>query len=169
MSNSPIGVGYIIKPHGIKGEVVASLDIGEKYNSMESIFVEVNQRLIPFFIQSIKPHGDRFILKFEDVNHIEEIEKLLSCSIYVSSDFFSEDDHFLSHQIVGYKIIDKKLGELGIVLSIYEKPYQSLLAFESKGKEVLVPIHEDIILNIDSKKREVEVMLPEGLLDIYIQ
>jgi len=36
-----------------------------------------------------------------------------------------------------------------------------------KGKEALIPVHEDFLLKIDKKKKQVHVELPEGLLDIY--
>ena len=58
---------------------------------------------------------------------------------------------------------------LGTILEVIEQPHQLLCRIDIEGKEVLIPLHEDTIQKIDRKARQVVVVLPEGLLDVYLQ
>ena len=49
-----------------------------------------------------------------------------------------------------------------------EQPHQLLCRIEIETKEVLIPLHEDTIIKIDQKKKQIIVDLPEGLLEIYL-
>jgi 16S rRNA processing protein RimM len=57
---------------------------------------------------------------------------------------------------------------LGSILEVIEQPHQVLCRIEYKGKEALIPLHEETILKIDRKKQQVIVELPPGLLEIYL-
>jgi 16S rRNA processing protein RimM len=60
----------------------------------------------------------------------------------------------------------KKL--LGKVIEVIEQPAQLLLSVMVNDKEVLVPINETTLDKIDHKNQKIFVILPEGLLDIYL-
>ena len=72
-------LGYIVRTHGVKGQVVAFFDVDypEDYEELESVFLQLSGKLVPFFIDAldIQPNG-RIIIKFEDVDSIVEAEKL---------------------------------------------------------------------------------------------
>ena len=70
--------------------------------------------------------------------------------------------------LLGYTLIDegKPIGKIDEVI---EQPHQVLLQIKIQGKEALIPLHEETLVNIDHKKNEVHVTLPEGLLEIYLQ
>jgi 16S rRNA processing protein RimM len=69
--------------------------------------------------------------------------------------------------LLGYEVIEE--GKvLGTILEVIEQPHQLLCKIEVKGKEALIPLHEETILKVDNKKKQVVVELPEGLLDIYL-
>ena len=63
-------IGYILKPHGLKGEVTIALtpEGPDEIGSVETIFVEQDSRLVPFFIESSSQNGDKAFIKFEDVH-----------------------------------------------------------------------------------------------------
>ena len=78
-------LGYIIKPHGLNGAVSIYLDTDfpEEYIKLESVFVNVKQKLVPFFIESIQVNGHKAIVNFEDINSLEQSEELKGCSIHL--------------------------------------------------------------------------------------
>jgi len=86
-------IGQIVKAHGIKGEVVLEMDEEhpEEFSELESVFVEINQKLVPFFIVDIQASGKRAIIKFEDIETVEETKLLLRKQVFVSSDQLSEE------------------------------------------------------------------------------
>jgi len=166
-------LGRITKAHGLKGAVQVMLEASnpDDYLDLESIFVEHKQRLVPFFIEEFSLQGqNRGIIKFEDVDNIDQAKNYMASNLYIKEDEVSEEDLDAqeSMEVIGFKIIDENLGELGVVSDYYEKVGQDLLAFEYKGQEVLIPIDESIILEIDPDTQTVRTALPEGLLDIYL-
>jgi 16S rRNA processing protein RimM len=69
--------------------------------------------------------------------------------------------------LLGYIIVDDN-KPLGPILELIEQPHQLLCRLELEGKEVLIPLHENSLEKIDHRKKEVRVILPEGLLDLYL-
>ena len=167
-------LGYIVKTHGVKGQVVAIfvVDYPEDYEELESFFLLMAGKLVPFFIERIEPQaGAKFILKFEDLNTIAEAEKLKSTTLYLPLSELPEldEDQFYFHETVGYQVIDENLGELGTVKEFYEMPNQDLMAMEYHGHEILIPVADDIILKTDKEAKKMFVKLPEGLMEVYTQ
>ena len=167
-------LGYIVKTHGVKGQVVALFDVDypEDYEELESVFLLMAGKLVPFFIERIEHQsGAKFILKFEDLNTIAEAEKLKSTTLYLPLSELPEleEDQFYFHETVGYQVIDEKLGELGTVKEFYEMPNQDLMAMEYQGHEILIPVADDIILKTDKVARKIFVKLPDGLMEVYTQ
>ncbi|MDH5366600.1 MAG: ribosome maturation factor RimM [Cyclobacteriaceae bacterium] len=164
-------LGHIIKKHGLKGEVSIHLDVDfpEDYKKMESVFVEINKQLVPFFIENFQINTNKAIVKFEDVNSIEDIKDLLGNDLYLPVESLPELDkgQFYYHEVIGYTIVDKIEGELGEITQVYEFPNQDLFGMDLKGKEMLIPINDEIVLEADHENRLVNVKLPEGLLDVY--
>ena len=166
-------LGYIVKAHGLNGEVKAlfDVDIPENYRALESVFVEINKKLIPFFIDKIQFQGGKAVIKFEDVDSIEQTDDLKGCKLFLPLDFLPTlgKNQFYYHEIIGFTIVDKTLGRLGKVTTVYTMPNQDLIAMDYKKNEVLIPIKDEIVLTINREKREVSVDLPEGLLDVYLE
>jgi len=69
--------------------------------------------------------------------------------------------------LVGYLAIDEKEGELGRITNIREMPQQHIATVDFGGRELLFPLIEDFILDIDPEEKTIEVDLPDGLVDLY--
>ena len=167
-------LGYIVKTHGTKGQVVAFFDVDypEDYEDLESVFLEQKGRLIPFFIALLEPvQKGRFIIKFEDINTIEQAETLRNTAIYLPLDELPEleEDQFYFHEVIGYQVIDQNHGPLGTVKDFYDMPQQQLMAMEYLDQEMLVPVMDEIVLRADHDAKQLHVKLPEGLLEVYTQ
>ncbi len=165
-------IGYILKPHGLKGAVNIQLDVDDptKYNKMESVIVRIGDNLIPFFISSFQLSGTKGILILEDVNSIQEAAELNSCSLFLPIERLPKlaNNQFYYHEVIGYQIVDHLQGTLGTIENIFTRGKQDLISMKYQEKEVLIPIFDNIVNRADHKKREVYVSLPEGLLEIYL-
>ncbi|WP_420149354.1 ribosome maturation factor RimM [Spirosoma sp.] len=168
-------VGHITKTHGVSGELVLFLDVDEpsEYDDLESILLEVKGELIPYFIESIAiVKGSRAIVAFEDIDTIEQAERLLNCGAFLPLDELppiTDETRFYFHEIVGYRVVDANEGELGIVQGVYAMNAQDLIAMDYQGKEVLIPINSDIVRTVDRTNSKLNVTLPDGLLAIYME
>ncbi|MFN6945535.1 MAG: ribosome maturation factor RimM [Cytophagaceae bacterium] len=166
-------LGYITKVHGLKGDIVAFLDVdySEDYIELESVFVEINQQLIPFFIEDFRIKSPKnVILKFEDTASFEQASELVGKSLFLPLTMLAdlEEGQFYYHDVIDYRVEDKKNGQLGIVKAFYEMPGQDLLAMEYQEKEILIPVNDDIILEADHEQKILFVELPDGLIDLYM-
>ncbi|MBF9255242.1 16S rRNA processing protein RimM [Pontibacter sp. 172403-2] len=167
-------LGHIVKTHGTKGQVVAFFDVDypEDYDDLESVFLEQQGRLIPFFIDSMEPQPKgRYIIRFEDIKTMEQAEALRGTSLYLPLDELPEleDDQFYFHDVIGYTVVDENHGRLGTVKEFYDLPQQQLMSMNYLDQEMLIPVMDEILLRADHEARELHVKLPEGLLEVYTQ
>ncbi|TAD97618.1 MAG: 16S rRNA processing protein RimM [Bacteroidetes bacterium] len=165
-------LGYILRTHGLKGEVVAFFDVDEPeyYEDLEAVFIEQKGKLISFPIQKVSFRPDTVVLKFKKMDKIEDVQHLKGSKLFLSLEELPElEDGFFFHEVIGYQVVDLVLGILGKVTVIYELPSQNLLAMDYKGVEVLIPMNKEIMLEVDKEKQQINVDLPEGLLEIYTE
>jgi 16S rRNA processing protein RimM len=166
-------LGYIVKTHGLKGEVGVHLDVDNptEYANLDGLLIEINGQLIPHFVERIRINVDKAIVKFEGINKIEEAEPLVRKTLYLSLDQLDElsDDQFYYHEIIGYQVVDSQKGPLGIIKTIYNQPHQDLISMEYQEKEILIPVSHEHVLKANHENRELYVNLPDGLLEIYLE
>lgn len=172
--NDCFQLGHITRTHGTRGEVVIFLDVDypEDYDELDSVFVEIKGQLVPYFIKNINVQkGSKAIVKFEDIDSIEAATPLLNCALFLPEDNLDELDEsqFYYHEIIGFKVLDEKLGALGTVTTVYTMSTQDLIAMTYQGNEVLIPVNDDIVLRVDREQKNLHVALPEGLLDVYTE
>ncbi|AQG79395.1 ribosome maturation factor RimM [Spirosoma montaniterrae] len=168
-------LGHITKTHGVSGELVLYLDVDQpnEYADLETVLLEVKGQLVPYFIESIAiVKGSRAIVAFEDVDTLEQAERLINCAAYLPLDELepiTDETRFYFHEIVGYQIVDAEAGALGIVRGVYAMNAQDLIAMDYQGREVLIPINSDIVRTVDRANQKLNVALPDGLLEIYME
>ena len=171
--NNCFQLGYIIKPHGIHGAftVLIDSDNPEYYRELESVYVEIQQELTPFFIDSIQISGNRADLKLKNIHSIEQASPLKGCALFLPLHMLPElEDHqFYYHEVVGFSVKDHIHGELGKIKTVYEANGNDLFAVDHKGTEILIPIRDEFIIDMNKKKRSILVHLPDGLLEIYLK
>lgn len=166
-------LGVIARPHGLKGEVQVFLDVdnSDEYSKLESVFVEVDKHLVPFFIESIQVISDKkAIVAFDDILSKDDADTLRGKKLFLPLDFLPQlkEGQFYYHEVIGYKVIDKNHGELGEAVTFNDGGAQVLLIMDYQDKEVLIPVSETIFLKADHEKQQILVNLPEGLLELYL-
>ncbi|MCX6291490.1 MAG: hypothetical protein NT126_06965 [Bacteroidetes bacterium] len=169
--NNLIHIGFISKPSGFKGDVICAIETGEAedYLDLEFLFIELEGKPVPFFAEEKKIRSDSMIVKLEDVNAESEAKKLSGKKIFVEKTGTpTATDKPDWDSLLGYTIQDKTYGLLGPLEGIEEFPQQLIGKCTVKGKEVLLPLHDELILGINDKKKEILLDLPAGFLDIYL-
>ncbi|TBX70646.1 16S rRNA processing protein RimM [Flavobacterium silvisoli] len=166
-------LGKIAKKFSFKGEVLIYLDTDEPelYENMESVFVEFNKDLIPFFIENSTLHkNDLLRVKFEDVDSEEEADKLIGCEIYLPLSMLPklEGNQFYFHEVIGFEVEDKRLGVFGKIVSINDTTAQPLFEVVNGSVEILVPMIDQFLVKIDRENKKVIMDLPEGLIEMYL-
>ncbi len=162
--------GFIMRPHGLKGEVTISLDVDAHadWESLKSLFLEVKSQLVPYFIEAISVRHDKAFLKLEDVSTPEAAASLKGASIYLpkaSRPKPSRGD-FYNEELIDFEVIDEELGLLGTVQAIEQAGPSRFIVLSHKMKEVMIPVNGPFVKSINRTKKTVTVALPEGFLDI---
>ena len=168
-----IYIGQIAKLHGYKGGVSLFLDVThpEEYMDMESFFVEIDGILTPFFVESFKLKNKGFAaVKFQGIDTEQEAKSLLKKKVFIPETVLRELDesNFYDHEVIGYEVEDVVKGKIGKVTAIADLKQNPLLVIEFKDKEILLPIFEGLIVNVDRKLKRLKVKAPDGLIDLYL-
>lgn len=167
-------LGKIAKKFSYKGEVLIYLDTDEPelYENMESVFVEINKHLVPFFIISSSLHKNSFLrVRFEDINNEEDADNIMNNEIYLPLSELPEleGNQFYFHEIIGFTAEDERLGDIGTIAGVNDSSAQSLFEIKKGDIEILVPMIDDFIVKIDRENKKVILNTPEGLVDLYLE
>ncbi len=166
-------LGRIVSKFSFKGEVLVKLESDDpsQYLEMESVFVEYNNNMVPFFVDKCKLHRSQMLrIKFEDVDTEQEADDLMKASLYLPLDLLPEmgEDQFYFHEIIGYKVIDINRGNIGVISGVNDTTTQPLFEIDYQGKQILIPMNDEFIEKLDKNKKELFVNTPEGLIDLYL-
>ncbi|TAJ14656.1 16S rRNA processing protein RimM [Marinilabiliaceae bacterium JC017] len=164
-------IGTCIKAHGIKGELVIRLLSDWDINSFDTdfLFFDLDGGLVPFRVESIREKNDTDILvKLEDIEGEEKGAFLFDKPVHVDNAHISVEtnDSIKPGGVTGFTAVDLKVGELGVIKGILEINNNPLFEIEYHNQELLIPVVEDFISEIDETNKKIIFDLPEGLIDL---
>lgn len=167
-------LGKIIKPFAAKGALLINLDVDypEDYQEMESVFVQMNGKLIPFLIEKVElKHNNKAVITFADIDSVDQASILVGCELYQPLTMLPEltGNRFYYHEIKGFEVHDKNHGFIGNVIEVLEYPHQAVISIAFNNKEILLPITDDIITGLDRSKKQLFTFAPEGLIELYLE
>ena len=166
-------LGKIAKKFSFKGEVLAYLDTDEPelYENLESVFVEHNKHLVPFFIETSSLHKNDFLrVRFEDVNTEEDADALVGNAVYLPLTMLPKlsGNKFYFHEVIGFEIEDQRLGVFGKIAAVNDTTAQPLFEVLNGDVEMLIPMVDHFLLKIDRENKKVMMDLPDGLIEMYL-
>lgn len=168
-------LGYVTKLHGFKGEVSLFLDATDKslYRDLKLFYVEINGNLTPFTINKLNIASEKNIfVKLEGIDDEVSAQMLLKKKIYLPLESLPQlsDTEFYDHEVIGFAVIDEVHGNIGILEDIIDLASNPLFQIKTKdGKEILIPLRKEFILELNRQKRELRLQTPEGLIDLYLE
>ena len=165
--------GYVAKLHGFKGEVSLFLDVTnpEDYQTLDAVFIEINGQLSPFFVESFKLKNKGFAaVKFEGVNAENDARLLLRKNLFLPAQILPKlsGTHFYDHEVVDFTVVDVNFGEVGKLKSIVDLQVNPLIQIMKDEKEVLIPLIEGVVVELDRKKKIMTIEAPAGLIELYL-
>lgn len=167
--NDLVQIGSIYKAHGVKGimKVRVTPEYMEDLLQLDAVFIQTSKETLPYFIKTIEDIADDMVLlQVEEINSKEQITPLVKCPILARDEDLSvELDEW--ETIVGYFIIDKTAGEIGEILEVIEMLHQDLARVKYQDREVLIPIHEDLVDEVDETGKKIFMDLPEGFFEVF--
>lgn len=171
MSDQYRNIGKLVAVFGLQGELILQHRLGKKstLKGLKTIFLEDKKdEMLPWFIETARPKGDEDLyLKLEGIDTKEAARKVLQKEVWLSeADFEQYAGKSAPISLVGFHLWQGN-DDLGEILEVIEQPHQLLCRIDLEGKEALIPVHEATLQKLDKKKKQVHVILPDGLLDVY--
>ncbi|WP_047418468.1 ribosome maturation factor RimM [Cellulophaga sp. Hel_I_12] len=166
-------LGKIVSKYSFKGEVLIKLDTDEpeEYENLESVFISLGNNLVPFFIKKSSLHKSTLLrVRFEELINESDADRVMGSEIYLPLTLLPKltGTKFYFHEIIGFTLLDSVHGDIGIVESVNDTTSQALFEVKKDGKELLIPINDQIITKVDRELKTIHVTTPEGLVDLYM-
>ena len=172
--NDCVEVGYIQKPHGLKGEVILVFDkeFEETFEELEFLFIEVDGGLVPFFIEDegLQLRTDESaICRLEFVDSLTKAKDLVGSKVYVfDHDIIDSEDQGITSTLIGMRAYDAKFGDIGLISRVDDFSGNLVITVLHPNAEILIPLSDEVITSIDEDKKEIYLSCPNGLIEIYL-
>ncbi|GAB1422119.1 ribosome maturation factor RimM [Anaerolineales bacterium] len=165
-------IGQVLRPHGIKGELRVRIltDYPERLRSLKQLFIgkdpyQKNQKNAR--IQGVRFHQDYLLLQLEEVNNRDLADRLRGyyLMIDIENAVPLEEGEVYAYQMIGLDIFTDQGKHLGKLSEILETGANDVYIVQSEQYgEILIPAHDETVLEINLEKERIIVQLPDGLL-----
>jgi 16S rRNA processing protein RimM len=164
-----VEVGHSKKPKGIDGYL--KIHIEEQYvfdvSNARAIFLDLDGSRVPFLIEKFVIDS-QLLIKLDEVDSPQDAEACASKTLYLDAkEVTAAPQEDQTHPLVAYAVIDQDSQPYGHIVSIEEYPNQ-LMAFITKEElTIMLPLHEDNILDLNETDRIIQLDIPEGMDELY--
>ena len=160
-------IGRLGKTHGVRGELSLQFDddIFDRVDA-DYLVLELDGILVPFFIEEYRFRSDTVaLMKFEDVDTQQRANELTGCDVYFPRALAANDEGDVSLSLlVGFDLVEANGGTtIGRIAAIDDTTANLLFELEDG---CLIPANDDLIRDIDTKRKTIKMEIPEGLLEL---
>lgn len=161
-------VGVITTTHGIRGEVKVfpTTDDAHRFDYLKSVLLDTGKELCELDIERVKYFKQYVILKFKDVDDINDIEPYKGKSLYVTREFavpLKENEYYIA-DLIGMEVYLEDGKHFGTLMDVMETGANDVYVVHLEaGKEVLIPAIKDCIKEVDVENGKMVVHLLKGL------
>ena len=161
-------VGKIVNTHGLKGEVkiVPWTDYPEVFEEIEEIYLPDGRS---FKVKGVKYQKNNIIVKLEGINYIDEAEKLKGKVITAEREFLGELEEGVYYvaDLIGLSVVTEDGETIGKISDVLRTGANDVYEVKREGaKDLLIPVIESVVKDVDIEGGKVVVHLMEGLLDL---
>lgn len=166
-------LGTIVGKRGKSGMLILHMRVGilnTNFHQIKYLFIKQNTvQYLPYFIKDLQNNeGDFWYLNLEEINSPEQARTLIGQQVFVNANQLSQSNnsHYYNYQnYQDYLVIHQgqKLAKINAVLFFPQPTAQIFI----NNQEILFPLHEDYIVQIDNQAKIIYMDFPDGLIDIY--
>ncbi|TAK14387.1 MAG: 16S rRNA processing protein RimM [Anaerolineae bacterium] len=160
-------VGVVRRPHGVKGEVLLSVETDFPERLQPDTVLYVGEQHEPHTLTSRRGHNDGLLVRFDDHARREDVDGWNNLNVYVRTDDrppLPEGQYYL-HQLLGLKVVTEDGATLGTVTEVLDTGANSVYVVNTpEGKEILLPAIPDVVLTVDVPGGIMTVRLMDGLV-----
>ncbi len=158
-------IAQVLKSNGRDGELLISftgIDL-EDIDLEEPVFVEFDGLPVPFYFESFQQRGtSRALVRLTGVHNLTDADELAGRAVYADDGVYEDEEEDLT----GWTVLDADGTQVGTVSAHEDIPGNPCIWVETGQREVLVPLREELVLDVDEEKQTLRMEIPEGLLDL---
>lgn len=169
MNSDTVVVGKITTTHGLKGtvKVLPMTENKDRFYQIEKIMAELaNGRQKFLTIKQISPFKEGFLIDFAEITDVNAAALLRGAYLQIprSQALELEEGEYYIFEIIGAKVITDSGEELGTLTDVIETGANDVYEVQTpEGKEILIPVIPDCVLDVDTDNKIVKVHLLEGM------
>lgn len=163
-------IGVIANTHGIKGEVKVfpTTDDINRYKQLKEVILDTGKEHKKLEIENIRFFKQMVIVKFKGIDTINDIEKYKGKDILVTREqaIPLEEDEYFIYDIIGAAVITEEGRKIGTLEEVLQTGANDVFVVTSlEGKELLFPVIQDCVREINIEEKKVIIHVMKGLLE----
>ena len=162
-------LGKVLRTYGDNGELIVRFyeDFAEEYSDLsEPVWVVIDSLPTPLFFKSMSARGvSKATVVFDDFDSEFRAQMLVGLEFYVNRYAEQEDDQLYMEDLVGFEIVADAQVQ-GTIVEYIDDPMNPLFEIERNEECLLIPAHDDMIVQIDEEQKCVVMNLPQGIFDL---
>ena len=162
-------VDKIVNTHGIRGDVrvMPTTDfVAERFAKGQDLYLQQAGEPLKLTVESARQHKGFILVKFVGYDNINDVQAFRDHELMVSGKDQQplEDGQYYYHQIIGLSVKTVDGEELGTIKEILSPGANDVWVVQRDGKkDLLLPVIDDVVKDVDLDAGEVTVELMEGL------
>ena len=163
-------IGKIINTHGLRGDVKVTpwTDAPEDFEDIPVVYIRTKTGDEKLTVSHIKYQKNNLIVKFKEINDINDAEKYKGLTIYADRDdlWELEEGVYYIADLIGLDVYDES-GKIGVIADVFNTGANDIYDVKREGKKnLLLPVIDDVVLDIDIEGKKITVKVPEGLDEV---
>ena len=158
-------IGQVLKSNGRDGELLVSFSgiAPEDIDLEEPVFIEFDGLPVPFYFEAFTQRGNsRALVRLTGVHSLTDADELAGAILYAEDDLYEDEEEDLT----GWTVLDADGTKVGTVSAHEDIPGNPCIWVETGRGECLLPLREELLLEVDEEKQTLRMEIPEGLLDL---
>ena len=158
-------IGQVLKSNGRDGELLVSFSgiAPEDIDLEEPVFIEFDGLPVPFYFEAFSQRGNsRALVRLTGVHNLTDADELAGAVLYAEDDLYEDEEEDLT----GWTVLDADGTKVGTVSAHEDIPGNPCIWVETGHGESLLPLREELVLDVDQTEKTLRMEIPEGLLDL---
>ena len=138
-----------------------------RFDILKEVYLDSGNKYICLAIEKVKYFKQFVILKFKDINDINDIEKYKGKDLFIPRDEALElgEDEYYIFDLIDSEVYTEDGAKLGVLTEVLTSAANDVYVIKTnENKEVLLPSIKECILNVDTANKKIIVHIMDGLL-----
>ncbi len=163
-------IGKIVNTHGLRGEVkvVPWTDSPDDFEAVEKVFVKIKSEYMPLTVKAVRYQKNNLIVKFREFDNINDVEAFKGATLYCDRDELGElpEGVYYIVDLIGLTVVSDEGDTVGVIADVFNTGANDIYDVKREGKKnLLLPVIDEVVKEIDMEKGQVTVHIMEGLDD----